>query len=99
MTLSDQTTNAHPENRVSFFITVPDQMTDIFSIFLVNYTLIAYNIYVEIMLRGIGNIMSKKAYLLTQNDVPQYIRKIVQRLHPVLMEFEDEDGNWWGYTF
>ena len=43
--------------------------------------------------------MSKKACLLTQNDVPQYIRKIVQRLHPVLIEFEDEDGNWWGYTF
>lgn len=43
--------------------------------------------------------MSRKACLLTQNDVPQYIKEIVQRLHPVLMEFEDEDGNWWGYTF
>ena len=43
--------------------------------------------------------MSRKAYLLTQNDVPQYIKKIVQRLHPVLMEFEDEYGNWCGYTF
>ena len=33
--------------------------------------------------------MCKKACLLTQNDVPQYI--IGQRLHPVLMEFE-KDG-------
>lgn len=43
--------------------------------------------------------MSRKACLLTQNDVPQYIKDIVKRLHPVLMEFEDEEGNWWGYTF
>lgn len=43
--------------------------------------------------------MGRKACLLTENDVPQYIRKIVQRLHPVLMDFEDEEGEWWGYTF
>ena len=43
--------------------------------------------------------MSKKAFLLTTQDVPQYIREIVSRLHPVLMEYEDEEGNWWGYTF
>lgn len=43
--------------------------------------------------------MSRKACLLTQNDVPQYIKEIVQRLCPVLIQFEDEDGNWWGYTF
>lgn len=43
--------------------------------------------------------MSKKAYLLTRDDVPQYIRDIVKRLQPVLMEYEDEDGNWWGYIY
>ena len=43
--------------------------------------------------------MGKKACLLTTNDVPQYIREIAQRLHPVLMDFEDEDGNWFAYTF
>lgn len=43
--------------------------------------------------------MSRKACLLTQKDVPHHIKEIVQRLHPVSMEFEDENGNWWGYTF
>ena len=43
--------------------------------------------------------MSRRACLLTRDDVPQYIREIVKRLHPVLMEYEDEEGNWWGYTF
>lgn len=43
--------------------------------------------------------MSRKACLLTQNDVPQYIKEIIKRLQPVLMEYEDEEGNWWGYTF
>lgn len=43
--------------------------------------------------------MSRKACLLTQKDVPRYIKEIVQRLHPVSMEYEDENGNWWGYTF
>lgn len=43
--------------------------------------------------------MGKKACLLTKNDVPQYIKEIVKRLHPVLMEYEDENGNWWGYVF
>lgn len=43
--------------------------------------------------------MSRKAHLLTREDVPQYIEEIVKRLHPVLMEYTDENGNWWGYTF
>lgn len=43
--------------------------------------------------------MSRKACLLTQKDVPHYIKEIVQRLHPVSMEFRDENGDWWGYTF
>ena len=43
--------------------------------------------------------MSKNSFLLTKNKVPEYIKEIVKRLHPVLMEFEDEEGNWWGYTF
>lgn len=43
--------------------------------------------------------MSRKACLLTRDDVPQYIRKIVQRLYPVPIDFEDKEGNWWGYTF
>lgn len=30
--------------------------------------------------------MSRKACLLTQNDVPQYIKEIVQRLRPVLIQ-------------
>lgn len=37
--------------------------------------------------------------ILTEQAVPKYIRRIVQRLHPVLMEYTDEEGNWWGYTF
>lgn len=43
--------------------------------------------------------MSRKACLLTSKDVPQYIKEIVSRLKPVLMNYEDEYGNWWGYTF
>lgn len=43
--------------------------------------------------------MSRKACLLTANDVPEYIKEIVKRLHPVMMKFDDEDGDWWGYTF
>lgn len=43
--------------------------------------------------------MSRKACLLTRDDVPQYIRKIVQRLYSVPIDFEDEKGNWLGYTF
>ena len=39
--------------------------------------------------------MSRRACLLTRDDVPQYIREIVKRLHPVLMEYEDEEGKWW----
>ena len=38
--------------------------------------------------------MSRRACLLTRDDVPQYIREIVKRLHPVLMEYEDEEGKW-----
>lgn len=37
--------------------------------------------------------------MLTEKDVPQYIKEIVKRLHPVKIEYEDEDGIWWGYTF
>lgn len=43
--------------------------------------------------------MGRKACLLTREDVPKYVKDIVKRLHPVLMEYEDEEGNWWGYTF
>ena len=43
--------------------------------------------------------MSRKACLLTTDDVPKYIREIVKRLHPVKMEYTDENGNWWGYIF
>ena len=43
--------------------------------------------------------MSRKAGLLTADDVPQYIKSIVKRLRPVNLEFENKDGNWWGYTF
>lgn len=37
--------------------------------------------------------------LLTTSDVPMYIRDIVKRLSPCLVDYEDEAGNWWGYTF
>lgn len=43
--------------------------------------------------------MSKKAALLTTEDVPEYIKEIVKRLSPVLVDYTDEEGNWWGYTF
>lgn len=43
--------------------------------------------------------MSRKNCLLTKQDVPQYIKDIVSRLHPVLLEHKDEKGDWWGYTF
>lgn len=43
--------------------------------------------------------MSRRAHLLTTEDVPQYIKEIVKRLSPVQMEYSDADGNWWGYTF
>lgn len=43
--------------------------------------------------------MSKKAFLLTSKDVPEYVKVIVHRLHPVLMEYRDDEGDWWGYTF
>ena len=43
--------------------------------------------------------MSKRACLLTRQDVPKYIQNIVSRLQPVLVDFKDEDGDWWGYTF
>ncbi len=44
-------------------------------------------------------IMSRKASLLTTEDVPQYIKNIVSRLSPVFVDYEDEEGNWWGYTY
>lgn len=43
--------------------------------------------------------MGRKASLLTKKDVPQYVKEIVKRLHPVKIEYIDEDGIWWGYTF
>lgn len=43
--------------------------------------------------------MSRKACLLTQNDVPKYIKEIVKRLRPVQIEYVDRNGNWWGYTY
>ena len=44
--------------------------------------------------------MSRKACLLTTNDVPQYIREIAARLSPVMLDYKDKEGNsWWGYTF
>lgn len=43
--------------------------------------------------------MSKKSCILTKEDVPAYIREIVKRLYPILIEYSDEEGNWWGYTF
>lgn len=43
--------------------------------------------------------MSRRACLLETSDVPEYIKEIAKRLHPVLMEFVDEEGSWWGYTF
>ena len=43
--------------------------------------------------------MSKQSGLLTSSDVPEYIKEIAKRLHPVLIEYKDEDGDWWGYTF
>ena len=43
--------------------------------------------------------MGKTACLLTAGDVPEYIKEIAKRLQPVLMDFQDDDGEWWGYTF
>lgn len=43
--------------------------------------------------------MSKKSLILTSSDIPDYIKEIVKRLYPVLVKFEDKEGNWWGYTF
>lgn len=62
-----------------------------------NYALIAHNMRGKNVERS--NFMSRAACLLTRDDVPQYIREIARGLRPVLMECEDEDGNWWGYTF
>mgnify|MGYP003292420194 CR=1 FL=1 len=43
--------------------------------------------------------MSGKANILTESNVPQYIRDIVNRLEPILVDYKDENGSWWGYTF
>lgn len=43
--------------------------------------------------------MKPKATILTTEKVPAYIREIVKRLAPCLMDFHDDDGDWWGYTF
>lgn len=39
--------------------------------------------------------MSKKALILESNDVPEYIKSIVARLHPVPSGY----GDWFGYVF
>lgn len=36
---------------------------------------------------------------LTNKKVPKYIKEIAQRLTPKLMEYRDEEGSFWGYTF
>ena len=44
--------------------------------------------------------MGNTAYILTKEDVPQYIQEIVKRLHIVMIDHIDDKGqNWWGYTF
>ena len=43
--------------------------------------------------------MNTKATILTTEKVPAYIREIAKRLAPCLMDFHDDDGDWWGYTF
>lgn len=44
--------------------------------------------------------MSKKAWLLTKDDVPKYIKEIASRLSPVMMSYKDEDGfEWYGYVY
>lgn len=37
--------------------------------------------------------------ILTTKKVPKYIKEIVKRLYPVLIEYKTEDGDFWGYTF
>jgi len=41
-----------------------------------------------------GVTMSKRACLLTKDDVPVYIRAIVKRMRPTLMEYKDDTGDW-----
>lgn len=44
--------------------------------------------------------MGNTAYILTKEDVPQYIQEIVKRLHIVMIDYiDDKEQNWWGYTF
>ena len=37
--------------------------------------------------------------ILTKERVPKYIKNIVKRLFPKLMEYKDEEAGYWGYTF
>lgn len=44
--------------------------------------------------------MKKSACILTKEDVPQYIKEIVKRLHIATIDYVDNKGQgWWGYTF
>lgn len=44
--------------------------------------------------------MGRKACLLTSKDVPNYIRDIARRLEPVMLSYQDKEGNeWFGYVF
>lgn len=61
--------------------------------------MILYPPFFALILYFGGYEVSRKASLLTQQDVPAYIKEIVKRLHPVHMEYQDEEGNWYGYVF
>lgn len=37
--------------------------------------------------------------ILTTDKVPKYIKEIAKRLTPKLIEYNDEEGDFWGYTF
>ena len=37
--------------------------------------------------------------ILTTKKVPEYIKEIVQRLTPFLIDYKSEEGDFWGYTF
>ena len=39
------------------------------------------------------------ADILTTKKVPKYIKEIVKRLYPVLIEYKTEDGDFWGLYF
>ena len=43
--------------------------------------------------------MGRMAWILTKGDVPKYVRKIAKRLKPIMYNYSDEEGSWWGYVF